>query len=57
MSLTLTLCAVIGLAAALSTYATRCRHAHTHPERRGGEWYLRCRDCGRRSGGVMLGRR
>jgi len=52
MSLALTLLAVVSLGAALSHYATRCRHAHTHPERRDGEWYLRCRDCGRRSSGM-----
>ena len=31
-----------------------CPHETTASEWRGGEWYLRCLDCGRRSRGVRV---
>ncbi len=41
----------------LSWLVSRCPHTETHHEWRGGVWRLRCRDCGRVSHGIQIGRR
>ncbi len=51
--------AFLAAAHCLCLYATRCRHPDdaTHREWRNGVWRLRCRDCGRVSHGIQIGRR